>query len=591
MATWRTGILIAVVPGLIAGPLSSSVPRATLHAAGTAGRPTIQDAGRDSARRVSRYVSVRSDLRAKLEELLGDLSPDADLLQLDRVETVAAALAPGDRVFFSFFPISFRDPTFEVEVVKGFGPWVGLRIHGSGEAFETAAAAIEAYRRRTLLEIESVVEFSLRELRWPTGSTPIVRLAYQTAKTFGCVPYRIEAELTRTSAPPRLELELLGISPPGEICSPMIGPARGGMQLDLPPGSYPLTIRYRTEEDRYRLVLTDSSMQLRPERSTFTRADEALRLRFPVNSFALYCAVPGERGPLCRRLEAWIAGRSGITAHRFGARGEVPYPSGAGSDATGRAYFRFTVPLALGPVRNCLETLSDVVAGLRGIGFTVETWTGERMSTPLRQEPVDGAAGPVAEASECLPAIPPPTADSLGIDASEVDRYAPNWEAPPLSCRPPFDGSTGDDPARATSADGANRATGAVALPDRWRESAARRMRGIPIVAQPNTTRSALSRSQLLYRLREWRCRGGRTLGDAVAYPGSAWLWVEHQGDWYFLLPRTTAAGVDAYLERVDRYGDVAWTIPAPSRPGPKRVRIGPDDILILGFHLYRWRP
>lgn len=462
---------------------------------------------------------------------------------------------------------------------------------------------VEAFWRPSLGEIEGGVELEVRERVRPRGRPPTLELAVATVHEYGCAGHRVETELSRGGD--SLRLELLGVSTGGGLCAPMMAPAEGAVELDLTPGRYALTVALEGAEDRYRLVLTEAAVRLHPLRSTFSSADTRLRLRRPRRSFALYCGTTAERAPLCGRLRSWVASREGVTVHEFRPDGVVPYRRGTGFRHDEQAHFRYRVAAALEPVRSCLARLDAALRGLSGTRVAVELWTGELVEARGRDRGPreDGDLEPPAGAAPCLPAVPPPSADSLSIDRAGRGRYlAGAREALPCELLRQRagrrDGPGKSGRRRRIVRDGDTTvvyAPGPVAAPSP-REEGGEEAAGRGVIP-PNTSRTALDRRRLHRRLRDWLCRGGRepddaaTVGDAARHPGAAWLWVEEGGDWHFLRPGATAAGVEAYLELVDaRGGDVAWHA-EPRTGGPERVRFGPDRVHIPGFPLYRWRP
>lgn len=553
--------------------------------------PSSPWAERDSTRFVWVRTDLGTDLGEALAEILGPVHPGGPKDDLERIVRVAQLLNLGERATFRFRAVAEgKHETLGVEIRSYIGFY--LRLHGEGAPFRVARDALEAYWRNSLGTIDGPVELSLQELAWPQGSPPVLQLAYETEEEFRC----IEAEFVRTAD--SLHLELLGISLPGPDCSPADGPATGVTNLDLPPGSYALSIRYRGATDGYRLTLTDTTAQLESVRGSFTRADERPLLRYPSNSFALYCGTTEGRKPWCGRLRSWVAARNGISVHEFPPEGVIPFQRGIGTaHHEERFYFRYTDISALESVRSCFAELEAGLKGLKGVGLTVELWTGELITAWGSRWADDTVA---SRGISCLPALPPPAADSLSLEWVQAEPYSTHYHMLQMPCvierqrqeRHRRAREQADRERRVSPGDTIPARAPAILLPDVWRDAAQRNPSTRPVVLPPNTTRSAPSRSRLHIDLREWHCRGGRTVGDAEKHPGVAWYWVEHEGDWYYLIPETTAEAVKAYLDLVDRYGEeLVWSALENPEGGPERVVIGPDRFAISGLHLYRWRP
>lgn len=487
---------------------------------------------------------------------------------------------------------------------------VPLLVLGCGARSPSGGPGPGEAGRGSLLEIEGEVRLTVREDPTPRGRPPVPKLALETVREFGCQPHRIETEVSR--AADTLRVELLGIAPPRGPCAPAFGPARGTVELDLPSGDRPLAVVRDGDEDRYELVLTDSTLRLRPVRAAFTSADTRLFLRYPPRSFALYCSVRGPTAPLCGRLRSWIAGREGITEHAFPADGVVPYRRGTGTDGGARIHYRWERPDALGPVRACFDRLDAVFAGLEGTRMTVELWTGELVRASGARRGPDGDPGPARDVADpgpdaaggappCLPSVPPPEADSASVGRAERNAYYVR-AARRLPCEVRRLQARADS-ARAASMrrlesgeDSTIHVPGAVSAPSPGGGEG--EGGSAPDVIAPNSSRSADAREELHRELRSWLCAGGKsmpdsaTLGDADRHPGSAWYWVVDGGDWHYLRPGTTAGAVEAYLGLVDEHGEeLAWAAAGTPDGGPRRVAVGPDRAVLPGFLLYRWWP
>lgn len=213
------------------------------------------------------------------------------------------------------------------------------------------------------------------------------------------------------------------------------------------------------------------------------------------------------------------------------------------------------------------------------------------------------------EEADCLPSLPDPAAaDAWALAWEEAWDYHLAWDydrgydpdrAPPdrvaawdgrvMVAHP---GRLPPPPSpHADTSDG--RITVTVPLPVVGPGSAERfeRLTRPPVILPPDRYTDALSRAAFHARLEEWWMRGGRTVGDPERHPDRAWVWVEDDLEWYFLLGETTDAGVRAYLDLVERHGtEIAWRVDDEGARSPQRVRIGPEPTWIPGFFFYRWR-
>lgn len=546
--------------------------------------------GRDS----TRLVWVEGDPGPLVSDIVEAVAPGLGI-DMGRVSRVAEALSFHDRAYFPLFPVlAGPDGRLEVEVElrAGLGPGVWLRVHGSGDPFRAAADVVDRFWRESLGPLDGSVVLTLREVRRGSGLPATPRLEYTAPFDSGCGG--IVAELTRISGP-ILVLDLLGLSDPSIDWFPCGGPPGGGVELDLAPGVYPLRVRHFGIEDRYRAVLTDSTLALEIERSTVTGADTRVRLRYPSRSFELSCRGRDHRRALCGRLRDWVASRPGITVRRF-PPGPIP-PPGWGGDGV---YYRYADPGVLEIVRACVDALHSRLEGLGEVTVSLAMWTGEW----IRPRPSAPAATPDAGDTPGVPCfswIPPPSADTLGPgpwDPGSRPRYGYGGQ---VSCEEFLEiraglGPDENDPAvaprRVPGSDGAVGVAAPIMLPDGWRVALVEGIRTDPVRIAANTSRSATSRSGLHHDLRQWRCRGGDIVGDAARYPGTAWIWAEDAGNWYFLRSGATAAGVADYLALVDEHGEaLAWRAREDRESGPRLVGFGPNRRTIPGFPLYLWRP
>lgn len=200
---------------------------------------------------------------------------------------------------------------------------------------------------------------------------PAIVLSMTTIQTYGCIGYRIHHTFHQVND--TLQFHLLGVGGPKGICQQSFGPAGLGRRLTLSEGLYQLLVEYRGTTQEFRLSVTDSSTQLITERSTFIKADERRRWRYPKNSFALICSAT-----LCDEVERWLLTQRGITRLEFPAGGVNPFTGNPAGLEVGRRFFRYETRDFLDPVRICFAYIEGRISALAGKGVEVRTWTGER---------------------------------------------------------------------------------------------------------------------------------------------------------------------------------------------------------------------
>ena len=107
-----------------------------------------------------------------------------------------------------------------------------------------------------------------------------------------------------------------------------------------------------------------------------------------------------------------------------------------------------------------------------------------------------------------------------------------------------------------------------------------------------NTRESAIDREQFHQLLRSWLDESFDNRIGEESHSGSAWLWVRHGGDHFYLDADSTRAGIRRYLAVVDQSrGDPEWFTNHSNGEARDRVSIGRDRQIIAGFDFYRHVP
>jgi hypothetical protein len=108
-----------------------------------------------------------------------------------------------------------------------------------------------------------------------------------------------------------------------------------------------------------------------------------------------------------------------------------------------------------------------------------------------------------------------------------------------------------------------------------------------------NTRESAIRRDEFHHVLQEWLDETFDTYaGEEDSHAGSAWLWVRHGGDHFYLDAGTTRDGVREYLRAVaGSAGETDWQTHDSGSDLCQRVTVGPQRTIIEGFEFFRHRP
>jgi hypothetical protein len=108
-----------------------------------------------------------------------------------------------------------------------------------------------------------------------------------------------------------------------------------------------------------------------------------------------------------------------------------------------------------------------------------------------------------------------------------------------------------------------------------------------------NTRESAVRREEFHNVLRAWLDESLEDrVGDSESHAGSAWLWVRHAGDHFYLKADSNRAGIREYIRVVEENrGDPEWSL-QNTAPGVRdRVAVGRSRKVIDGFEFYRHLP
>jgi hypothetical protein len=108
-----------------------------------------------------------------------------------------------------------------------------------------------------------------------------------------------------------------------------------------------------------------------------------------------------------------------------------------------------------------------------------------------------------------------------------------------------------------------------------------------------NTRESALRREEFHRVLQDWLDESfDDCIGEDEGHAGSAWLWVRHGGDHFYLHAGCTRTGVREYMRAVIAgAGEVEWQVRDGTSDVRDRVAIGRAGQHIDGFDFFRHVP
>src|SRR5690606_9873911 len=200
-------------------------------------------------------VFAGQELEALLADLFATVSVGGAGQAAARVREVADRLELGDEARLHFFA-SYQDDIEPLYVDLTNDLFTYVRFRSSGRVFEEAEGVFRKHWMRSLRAIDGPLELSLAESVPAGGGVPELVLSLRTTRDFACLGYHIEADLVRetgASGERMMELQLLGISPPGAICPAALGPAERSQTLPTERGRYTLRITYAGQTDVYTL--------------------------------------------------------------------------------------------------------------------------------------------------------------------------------------------------------------------------------------------------------------------------------------------------------------------------------------------------
>lgn len=108
-----------------------------------------------------------------------------------------------------------------------------------------------------------------------------------------------------------------------------------------------------------------------------------------------------------------------------------------------------------------------------------------------------------------------------------------------------------------------------------------------------NTRESAIRRDEFHQVLQDWLDDSfDDRVGEDDSHAGSAWLWVRHGGDHFYLHADSTRSGIREYLRSVAAAnGEVDWHVQNSDSDVRDPVTIGRARQEIDGFDFYRHVP
>ena len=225
-------------------------------------------------------------------------------------------------------------------------------------------------------------EFYNFELNFAEGYTdnqtpeiPKIFMNMATEVNFNCSNYMI---LTQNSFQNNLVgINFLRIDLPGGVCLTSIGPATTRIPFNVSPGTYSVSVFFEDVEDKYNLVVTDSSLSAESVETYFTKLDFNKYWRKPENSFVYLCGTTSRTEWIYDDFLDTLKSKISITEFFFPNDGIKPYAgstSGHEIDHPAR-YFKYNIESDFESMESILENYSiEVIGNLNGVAVSIRNW-------------------------------------------------------------------------------------------------------------------------------------------------------------------------------------------------------------------------
>ena len=207
---------------------------------------------------------------------------------------------------------------------------------------------------------------------------PQIYLFLQTSEEYGCCNYKIENRISYNNN--QINIEILGVSLPGDICLTAIGPATAQIPLNLGNGEYEFEIKNGEITDTYNITVNTTAITLNGESSSSSQPVLRKFLRFPERSFAFLFGSLPEDSLLCERFIDTLNHVLDLNEYTFPQDGFVPYPDSSYGHYwdTPAIYYIYETESDYDHIETILRSfISDHMLNKSGIGISTCNWMGQ----------------------------------------------------------------------------------------------------------------------------------------------------------------------------------------------------------------------
>lgn len=229
-----------------------------------------------------------------------------------------------------------------------------------------------------LTQINSIITFKVHEehKEYNCNCEPSIVLSMATEEWYSCSNFSIVSEISQVES--TITVNLLGIYMP-EICLPAFGQATSRKFLNITPGVYSLNFIHGFFMDMYRLIVTDSSIEVNKILKLFTRPEFELYWRYPPNSFVYLCGTTTETSWICDDFLFRLLSETELEEFQFPDYGEICYPRssmGHYYDMPAK-YFIYNKEEDFDKGGEILESYTQsVIVHYSGVGISLKNWKG-----------------------------------------------------------------------------------------------------------------------------------------------------------------------------------------------------------------------
>jgi hypothetical protein len=305
------------------------------------------------------------------DELPAMLATAASVMQSGLEADTRATILAELRALAPTRPLEMREPSprKSYELVAGFRGrqvpfslfmyWpdtsgVAFRVRSSDLALVDAVDSALYTMRVSQLARPDTIRFTVGDFGGGSDGRPSsisVELSVPQAKH--CPWFGLEHSLDWSGD--TLRVHVYGVAPPGTCPS---GAYLKGSQYakSIRPGTRVVAFDFRGDTDYVSLIVTDSSVALRPIRTSFVHAEPTVKWRFPSSVMLLECHRLGGDTRLCDALHEWVQRQPGV--RRLQAPSGIA-PVRSSSDGLRKALYRYPNEEVGTAVRRCIASISQ----------------------------------------------------------------------------------------------------------------------------------------------------------------------------------------------------------------------------------------